>query len=243
MLAVQCGNAVSAPSTSVPGVYEGEVLSWLALADAAAAAIRAGHKPPPVPTRVISQDQLQHWARGVVWDCHDPASCKPVQRSTRHTTFPGERQLDRAAVRRIAAALGWHDDDIVDQIGEGGVEVRLECSIDIVLAFHHDSLLHEIPTRLCVSGVSGERHARVGASLQPAHAGATSHSSEGGACKGYALLSTPSSRGSRHGSPLATRCGRVARTHHDHTAEKRGMDADRSLRRLREGSALERSAF
>ena len=129
----------------LPGVYEGEVLSWLALADTAAAAIRAGRKPPPVPTRVIGQDQLQPWARGIVWDCRDPASCTPVKRSTRHTAFPGKRQIDRAAMRRIAAALGWHDDDIVDQIGEGGVEVRSECSMDIVLAFHHDSLLQEIP--------------------------------------------------------------------------------------------------
>ena len=29
------------------------------------------------------------------------------------------------------------DRDIVDQIGEGGIEVRSQCSLDIVLAFHH----------------------------------------------------------------------------------------------------------
>ena len=125
-------------------VYASQVLSWLELADSAAAAIRAGATPPHVPTRVLGQEFLQPWARGIVWDCRNPDDCKPVQRSTRHTTFIGKRQVDRAALRRVAAELGWHDEDIVDQVGEGGVEVRSACSLDIVLAFHHQSLLDEI---------------------------------------------------------------------------------------------------
>ena len=119
--------------------------TWFTLADEAARAIRQGQHPRPVPTRVIGQDQLRPWARGVVWDCRDPSNCQPVTRSTRHTTFAGERQLDRASVRRVAELLHWHDDDIIDQIGQGGVEVRSDCALDIVLAFHHDSLLREIP--------------------------------------------------------------------------------------------------
>ena len=125
-------------------MYEGEVLTWFALADVAAAAIREGRRPAPVPTRVIGQERLQPWARGVVWDCRDPMACVPVARSTRHTAFPGKRQLDRDAVRRVAALLDWHDGDIIDQIGEGGVEVRSDCTLDIVLTFHHDSLLQEM---------------------------------------------------------------------------------------------------
>ena len=125
-------------------VYEREVLSWLTLADMAASAIRAGKRPPVVPTRVIGQHKLQPWARGIIWDCRDPQDCRPVARSDRHTVFPGKRQINREAIRRVAALLDWHDQDIVDQIGEGGIEVRSDCELDIVLAFHHESLLQDV---------------------------------------------------------------------------------------------------
>eukprot|EP00965_Chrysotila_dentata_P132240 4372916-Pleurochrysis_carterae.AAC.1 len=69
------------------------------------------------------------WARGVVWDCADPHDCAPVQRLTRATIFEGPRQIDRAALRAVAAQLGWEDEDIVEQVGEGGVEVRSECEL------------------------------------------------------------------------------------------------------------------
>ena len=126
------------------GVYEREVRSWLRLADAAAAAIRRGETPPHVETRVIEQAQMAPFARGLVWDCSDPSDCRPVRRSTRDTAFPGARQLDRAAVRRVAAELDWVDTDIIDQIGEGGVETRAGCELITVLAFHHQSLLAEV---------------------------------------------------------------------------------------------------
>ena len=128
----------------LPGVYQDQVLTWLALADAAAADILAGRRPRPVPTRVIGQDQMQPWARGTVWDCADPAACTPVERSTRKTPVPG-RCINRAALRRIARILGWHDTDIVDQAGEGGVETRSDCALETVLTFHHDSLLDHLP--------------------------------------------------------------------------------------------------
>ena len=117
--------------------YELEVLSWLRLADLAAVDIAAGRTARAVPSRTLGQDKLQPWARGLIWDTQDPYHCKPVVASTRHTIFKGERQIDRAALRRIASELDWHDADIVDQAGEGGVEVRSSCSLDIVLAFHH----------------------------------------------------------------------------------------------------------
>ena len=128
----------------LPGVYTEVVQGWLAQADAAAAAIRRGEAPPAVPTVTIGQEQMAPWARGMVWDCADPANCRPVQRSSGDTTSPGERQLDRAAVRRIADELGWHDEDIIRQIGGGGIETRSECELITVLAFHHGSLLAEI---------------------------------------------------------------------------------------------------
>ena len=137
---------IAIESLFLPGVYVDEVLTWFALADTATAAVRAGAAPPAVPTRVIGQHSLQPWARGVVWDCctHGHLDCRPVRRSTRFTSFPGKRQVDREAIRRVAALLAWHDEDIVDQVGEGGVEVRSDCTFDIVLAYHHPSLTSEI---------------------------------------------------------------------------------------------------
>ena len=126
------------------GVYDSEVQSWLLLCDAAVADVRAGRTQRAVPTRVIPQSLLQPWARGTIWDCRDPSNCVPVARSDRHTVFPGARQLDRSAVRRVAAEMDWEDSDLLGQIGEGGVEVRSDCSLDIVLAFNHDSFFDEL---------------------------------------------------------------------------------------------------
>eukprot|EP00965_Chrysotila_dentata_P189001 6173075-Pleurochrysis_carterae.AAC.1 len=58
-----------------------------------------------------------------------------------NTKFPGRRQIDRAALRAAAAELRWHDDDIVDQVGEGGVEVRSEAELITVLSSHQQGLL------------------------------------------------------------------------------------------------------
>eukprot|EP00965_Chrysotila_dentata_P073441 2425675-Pleurochrysis_carterae.AAC.1 len=69
------------------------------------------------------------WAQGIVWDCADPARCVPVKKLTRRTRFPGPRQVDRAALRAAAASMGWRDQDIIDQVGEGGVEARSECEL------------------------------------------------------------------------------------------------------------------
>ena len=66
----------------------------------------------------ISQEQMADFACDIVWDCADPAHCVPVRRSTRSTAFPGKRQIDRAALRRVAALLEWHDADIVEQVGD-----------------------------------------------------------------------------------------------------------------------------
>ena len=131
---------ISIEELYLDGVYEDEIGSWLRLADAAAAALREGRPYTRPPSRTVTQAQMQPWARGVVWDCADRRDCRPVARSTRHTLFPGERQIDRDALRRVASDLAWHDGDIVDQAGEGGVEVRSHCALDTVLSFHHAGL-------------------------------------------------------------------------------------------------------
>eukprot|EP00965_Chrysotila_dentata_P184716 6097551-Pleurochrysis_carterae.AAC.1 len=63
-----------------PGVYSGRVQAWFARADAAVGALRrraAGEdvEVPPVPTEVIEQSEIAPWARGIIWDCADPARC------------------------------------------------------------------------------------------------------------------------------------------------------------------------
>ena len=126
------------------GVYAAKVEPWLALAAAAMRDIREGRKPCEVPTVVVTQDEMQPWARGIIWDTRDPAHCVPAQRSTRDTTFAGVRQVDRAALRALAELLDWHDDDIVRQVGEGGVEARSGCDLTTVLAFHHKGLYEHV---------------------------------------------------------------------------------------------------
>lgn len=121
-------------------VYDRVISPWLRQAGAALHAIEMGKKPPPVPTVVIPQSDQPAWARGIVWDCRDPTKCTPVAPSTRHTTFPGARQVDRAKLREVASTLQWHDYDIVEQIGEGGIEIRSECALETVLAFHHNTI-------------------------------------------------------------------------------------------------------
>jgi hypothetical protein len=106
--------------------------------------IRAGRKPRSVPTVVVTQNEMAPFARGIIWDTRNPRRCVPVSRSTRETVFPGHRQVDRAALRAAADELGWHDDDIMGQVGEGGVEARSGCDLSTVLSFHHQGLAEHI---------------------------------------------------------------------------------------------------
>ena len=118
-------------------IYEDLVGKWLRDAATAALDLEEGRKPHPPQTLVIGQDAMPEWARGVVWDTSDPGDCRPVRRSTRDTIFPGAKQIDRAALRAAAAAMEWHDDDIIAQVGEGGIETRSQCELETVLAWHH----------------------------------------------------------------------------------------------------------
>eukprot|EP00965_Chrysotila_dentata_P160339 5294272-Pleurochrysis_carterae.AAC.2 len=61
----------------------------------------------------------------------------------RATTFPGARQIDREALRREAQRLEWADADIVEQVCGGGVELRADCELLTVLAFHHPGLARQ----------------------------------------------------------------------------------------------------
>ena len=79
-------------------------------------------------------------ARGVVWDTRD-ADYTPMEPSTRNSVVGGKASIDRVAVRVAAEDLAWAHRDLIEQVGEGGVEalsVHVSvCSWDTVLAFHH----------------------------------------------------------------------------------------------------------
>ena len=125
-------------------IYGTHVVPWLQRAEAAATALLRGERVPAVETLVIGQDSMPAWARGCVWDCSNPNDCRPVEWSTRDTVFAGRKQIDRAAFRAAAESLDWHDRDIVQQVGEGGVEVRSEAPLETVLAWHHRGFEREL---------------------------------------------------------------------------------------------------
>ena len=137
-----------------PGLYEAVVMPWLLKADAAATAWLRGEQAPKVDTVVIAQEQMPLWARGRIWDCANPEDCRVVERSTRDTVFAGERQINRASFRAVAESMRWHDTDIVQQVGEGGVEVRSDCPLDTVLAWHHGGVAANLDA--CVAVVEGD---------------------------------------------------------------------------------------
>ena len=124
-----CGGNIAIEQLWLPGKYE-EVQAWLSKA-------RRGKK---MRTTRWGQECLVEWARGLVWDSSDPTNCVPLGRSTRHTVFPGDKQLDRANLREAARELGWDDDNTLLQGGEGGTEIASSCSLSTVLATHHSGV-------------------------------------------------------------------------------------------------------
>ena len=102
--------------------------------------MRNARRDAPQPSATFPQSSLVPLARGFIWDCRDPRNCAPMEPSTRHTPFPGARQIDRAAFRRVAAELGSLDADIIGQVGEGGVESRSRCELTTELHSHAPGL-------------------------------------------------------------------------------------------------------
>ena len=84
----------------------------------------------------IRHERMAAWARDIIWDTSDRDACVPLQPSDRDTVFPGTEQMDRRWLREGAAALGWSDLDLLDQLGEGGLESRSELPRDTVVARH-----------------------------------------------------------------------------------------------------------
>ena len=122
----------------MPGVYE-RILDWLAAAERAMQALARGEQPCPPSAMVVPQEELQPWARGIIWDCRDPLRCAPCQPSTADSgddVFPGPK-MDRAAYRRTAERLGMGELEVVAQAGHGWIESGAQVSLHAVFAFHH----------------------------------------------------------------------------------------------------------
>lgn len=113
--------------------------AYLTRSQAAFDAIRGGSRYVTPGDYVLRREVLPVWAQAFVWDTGDAENCHPVTRSDRHTVFPGDRQVDREALRAAADALSWSevDHDIVDQICEGGMEMRSEAPLHITAMWHH----------------------------------------------------------------------------------------------------------
>ena len=113
-------------------------LVWKAAAEHTMSEWAAGREAPP-PTYVCTQRQVHRWARGKVYDARDEDACTILTGSTRHTVFPGPRQMDRAQFRATCEAEGWTDvdPDIVATAGEGGVESCTTRDLTTVLRLHH----------------------------------------------------------------------------------------------------------
>lgn len=113
--------------------------SYLGRSQAAFDAIRQGRRHEPPGDYVLKRDVLPEWARPFVWDTGDASDCRPVTRSDKDTVFPGVRQVDREALRTAAEILSWNDvdPDIVDQICNGGMEMRSTAPLHITAMWHH----------------------------------------------------------------------------------------------------------
>lgn len=122
--------------------------TYLAATQAAFDAIRAGRPHRHPGDFVIREEELPRWARGLVWNTEDPHDCRPVTRSTRHTSFPGVKQFDRERLRHIAKTLRWEDvdPDIVDQACEGGFELRSGAQKHITAVWHHSGVVKDFST-------------------------------------------------------------------------------------------------
>ena len=126
---------IAIQSLFLPGVWQ-RVLDWFVAADDAMEALLRGEYTSP-GTLVITQDEMQAWARGILWDCTDPSACVPTKPSSAEGLAAARgRKLDAAVLRKMAEEIGWDDPDILDQ-ADNGFESHSSCSLTTVLAFHH----------------------------------------------------------------------------------------------------------
>ena len=118
------------------------ILTWTRLAFTAMPLLAAGAEHVSPGSLVIPPEFKEEWARSILLDTRDLTDVVSMRRSTRHTIFPGGRQMDRAAFRTLCDEVEWRlvDADIVDQCGEGGVETRSHCPRYSYFGWHHGGI-------------------------------------------------------------------------------------------------------
>ena len=100
----------------------------------------ARRSPTRGRTYTIPVSDMADGAEQCTWDTANRDDCVPVTPSHRDTAFPGAKQMQRERIRHMADALGWADLDLLDQVGEGGLEARTGCPRDTVVSRHHPGL-------------------------------------------------------------------------------------------------------
>ena len=118
------------------------IVAWVARAFADAPALLAGVQHDGPGTLEVQDDWKEDWAMRILLDTRDTTDVVRMRRSTRHTIFPGSRQLDRSKFRELADDMEWDrvDPDIVAQAGEGGIESRSHCPRRTLLAWCHQGM-------------------------------------------------------------------------------------------------------
>ena len=115
------------------------IVEWTRAAGVAAPLLAAGLPHVSPGTITVERELKEEWARDILLDTRQVHDVVRMRRSTRHTVFPGKRQMDRAAFRDLCDEEGWDevDPDIVGQAGEGGIESRSTCPRYTILGWHH----------------------------------------------------------------------------------------------------------
>ena len=115
------------------------IVAWVTRAFADAPALLAGTRHDGPGTLEVQDEWKEDWALEILLDTREVNDVVRMRRSTRHTVFPGKRQLDRAAFRALADDMDWRrvDPDIVGQAGEGGIESRSHCPRRTLLTWCH----------------------------------------------------------------------------------------------------------
>ena len=124
---------------------------------------------------LIKHSDLSALGQGAIWDTSNRDDCVPLAASDRDTVFPGEQQLSRQRIRDIARELqvaGWGEDaDLLDQIGEGGLEARSACPRDFILSRHHPGFFADIaPAIKAIRADEAKRWSRPGPRPAPGRA-------------------------------------------------------------------------
>lgn len=116
------------------------VEEWLTAAQTAMVALQRGERPRAPRTLILTAEQaLQPFAAPFMWDCRDPASCRPLVPST--PSAPPPSSLDTRFIVDTARDLRWPDQELLHHVQCGVNDDASNVASNIVLCFHHGGLV------------------------------------------------------------------------------------------------------